>query len=129
MNLDDLVSPRMSQWSLVETGVAVEVKTYDCCPEPYQSMMLSFKIKRSLSTSSALITPTLGTLKTPFMLIVSMQEISSISLFVYSNYGSHIGHLFHSTGGMYESNSECGQFGHIVRLLIILLFDVAIWKF
>lgn len=59
VNIDDLVSPRMSQWSLVETSVTVDVKTYDCCPEPYQSLMLSFKILRSLSTSSAIITPTL----------------------------------------------------------------------
>ena len=53
----------MSQWKLVDTGVAVDVKVYNCCAEPYESLMLSFTMQRSLSTSSVIITPTLSTYK------------------------------------------------------------------
>lgn len=60
VNVDDLVSSRSSHWTLVDTKVDVIVKIYECCPEPYQTLKLTFVLKRSFSTSPAIITPTVG---------------------------------------------------------------------
>lgn len=65
VDVKDLISRRMSQWKLMSTNVSIEVKVYECCPEPYASLRLSFTIQRSLSASSAVITPTVGISRHP----------------------------------------------------------------
>lgn len=59
LNIDHLINKRMSQWNLMSTKVSVEEKKYDCCPEPYQSLKINFTIQRTLSTASAITTPTI----------------------------------------------------------------------
>ncbi|XP_057367385.1 neuronal acetylcholine receptor subunit alpha-2-like [Daphnia carinata] len=58
VDVQDLTSRRMLQWNLMSTNASIEVKVYDCCPEPYANLRLSFTMQRSLSASSAVITPT-----------------------------------------------------------------------
>lgn len=50
----------MSEWKLVSTNISIDIKVYECCPEPYATLKLNFTIQRSLSASSAVITPTVG---------------------------------------------------------------------
>ncbi|XP_046651183.1 acetylcholine receptor subunit alpha-type acr-16-like [Daphnia pulicaria] len=51
VDISELINKRMSEWNIKSTQVSVEVKKYDCCTEPYQSLVMKFTIQRSLSTT------------------------------------------------------------------------------
>ncbi|EFX69375.1 hypothetical protein DAPPUDRAFT_231697 [Daphnia pulex] len=51
VDISELINKRMSEWNIKSTQVSVEVKKYDCCTEPYQSLTMKFTIQRSLSTT------------------------------------------------------------------------------
>jgi hypothetical protein len=53
----------------MSTKVSVEEKKYDCCPEPYQSLKINFTIQRTLSTASAITTPTIGSYIVFFLML------------------------------------------------------------
>jgi hypothetical protein len=69
VDISELINKRMSEWNIKSTQVSVEVKKYDCCTEPYQSLAMKFTIQRSLSTTITI--PTIGSYIdsfTPFVL-------------------------------------------------------------
>ena len=60
VDMTEMISNRIAEWKMMSTQIIVEVKKYDCCTEPYQSMKMKFTIQRSLSTLSAITMPTIG---------------------------------------------------------------------